>query len=169
MARRGPPPQPTRLKLLKGNPGKRPLNGREPQPPCNTPSCPRWLGPEAKKAWRRTVSLLRAARILTQMDGDALTAYCQTYARWQAAEQFLAQHGEVYPVRDERGNVRCMAQFPQVSIARNLIQVLRSYQQEFGLTPSSRTRVHASPFTEADAAEDAEVFGLQPRPQRYGR
>ena len=28
MGRRGPPPTPTRIKMLRGNPGKRPLNNR---------------------------------------------------------------------------------------------------------------------------------------------
>jgi hypothetical protein len=32
MGRRGPPPQPTKLRLLSGNPGKRPLPRAEPQP-----------------------------------------------------------------------------------------------------------------------------------------
>ena len=153
MARRGPPPQPTRLRVLKGNPGKRRF-AQEPKLPCKTPSCPRWLGPEAKKVWRRTVSLLRVARILTQVDADALTAYCQTYARWQAVEQFLVQHGEVYPIRDERGNIRYMQQLPQVNISRNLLQCLRSYQQEFGMTPSARTRVHVIPALNPDPDEE---------------
>ena len=154
MARRGPPPQPSRLRLLKGNPSKRPINTREPHLRCKAPSCPRWLGPEAKKVWRRTVSLLRAARILTQVDADALTAYCQTYARWQKLESFLDQHGEVYPIRDERGNIRYMQQLPQVNISRNLLQCLRSYQQEFGMTPSARTRVHVIPALNPDPDEE---------------
>ncbi len=156
MGRRGPPPQPSRLRLLKGNPGKRSLNAREPELPCKTPSCPRWLGPEARKVWRRTVSLLRVARILTQVDADALTAYCQVFARWQKLESFLDQHGEVFPIRDERGNLRYMQQFPQVAIARNLLQILRSYQQEFGMTPSARTRVHVIPALDPDP--DVERF-----------
>ena len=154
MGRRGPPPQPTRLRLLKGNPGKRRINKAEPQLPPKAPSCPRWLSPEAKKVWRRTVSLLQASRILTRVDADALTAYSQTYARWQAAERFIDQHGEIYPIRDEHGNVRCMQQFPQVAIARSLLQILRGYQQEFGMTPSARTRVHVIPSPASDPDED---------------
>ena len=38
-----------------------------------------------------------------------------------------------------------MQQFPQVAIARNLLQVLQRYQQEFGMTPSARTRLNAIP------------------------
>ena len=153
MARRGPPPQPTDLRLLRGNPGKRRINTREPKPRLACPSCPRWLSPAAKRAWRETVPVLKQMRILTRIDRDALAAYCQTYARWKAAEQFLDQHGEVYPLRDDTGKIRYMQPFPHVAIARSHLQMLRSYQQEFGMTPSARTRVHEIP----DLEEDPEV------------
>jgi len=158
VGRRGPPPQPTRLKMLKGNPGKRSPKTREPRPPKQVPTCPRWLNPEAKGCWRHNVPLLKLMGILARADRDALTAYCQTYSRWKAAEQFLEKHGEVYPIRDENGNVRCMQQFPQVAISRNLLQVLQRYQQEFGMTPSARTRLHVSADVEVDPKED-EFFG----------
>lgn len=154
MGRRGPPPEPTRLKVLKGNPGKRPVNPREPEPRPDVPRCPQWLGPEAKAVWKRLVPELKHMRVLSYVDGDALAAYCQTYARWRAAEEFIGKHGEVYTLRDEQGRVRCMQQFPQVAIARQLLQILRSYQQEFGMTPAARSRV-VVPGEPADARGDA--------------
>ena len=107
------------------------------------------LSPDAKKEWKRLVPELKAVGVLTVLDGDALAAYCQTFARWRAAEAYLARHGEVYPLRDERGRIRCMQQFPHVSIARSLLQVLRAYQKEFGLTPSARSRIEV-PFGEGE-------------------
>ena len=83
MGRRGPPPKPTKLKLLAGNPGKRPLNRREPQPRKTTPRCPAWLGKEARAVWKRMVPELRRMGVLTVIDGEALAAFCQTYARWR--------------------------------------------------------------------------------------
>ena len=91
--------------------------------------------------------------ILTVVDGDALAAYCQTYARWKAAEEFIQQHGEVYPIRDESGRVKYMQQFPQVAIARHNLQLLKSYQQEFGLTPSARTRIEVGKGSQFDEDE----------------
>ncbi len=158
MAKRGPPPQPTKLRLLRGNPGKRSINRREPSPPVAAPSCPIWLSPEAKHIWKETVPLLKEMRILTRIDRDALAAYCQSYARWKAAEQFLDQHGEIYPVKDKSGSVRFMKQFPQVSIAQSYLQIVRSYQQEFGMTPSARTRVHEIPSFLRDP-DDERFFG----------
>jgi P27 family predicted phage terminase small subunit len=145
MGRRGPPPEPTKLRVLKGNPGKRPVNEREPQPRATSPRCPEWLSAEAKRVWQRLVPELKAMRVLTYIDGDALAAYCQTFARWRAAEEFIQKHGEAYPLRDDQGRIKCMQQFPQVAISRNLLLVLRAYQQEFGMTPSARSRVAVAP------------------------
>ena len=141
MGRRGPPPKPTHLKVIAGNPGKRPLNVREPRSPKGRPRCPEWLGIEARKVWKRLVATLDGMGLLTAADADAIAAYAQTYVRWRKAEEFLERHGEVYPLRDEKGQIRCMQQFPQVAIARGLLQVLRAYQQEFGLTPAARSRI----------------------------
>ena len=145
MGRRGPPPKPTRLKVLAGNPGRRKLNKREPKPAVDTPVCPQWLSARAKGVWRYTVPLLRNMGVLARADRDALAAYSQIYARWREAEEFLQQRGAVYAIKDERGNITCMMPFPQVAIARNLLQIVRGYHQEFGLTPSARTRLEVEP------------------------
>ena len=48
MATRGRKPKPTAVKVLEGNPGKRPLNMFEPVPDKVAPECPSWLNDEAK-------------------------------------------------------------------------------------------------------------------------
>jgi P27 family predicted phage terminase small subunit len=139
--------------MLNGNASKRPLNAREPQPRTGTPHCPEWLDEEARRVWKRLIPELRAMQVLTIVDADVLSMYCHTYSRWRAAEEFISKHGLVYPIRDDKGGVRCMQQWPQVSIARNLLLVLRSYQQEFGLTPAARSRIQVgepAPATDAD-------------------
>src|SRR5262245_46000217 len=120
MGRRGPPPKPPTLRVLHGNPGKRPM-GHNPHPEATAPRCPRTLNPAARRVWKRIVPQLECMGVLATVDRDALVAYCRTYARWEAAEEFLEKHGEVYPLRDEHGKVKCMVQFPQVAISRNLL------------------------------------------------
>ena len=158
MPRPGRPPQPTKLRLLRGNPGKRKINRREPQPVAEVPSCPDWLSAEAKEVWKDTVALLSQLNILARVDRDALTAYAQVYVRWRATEQWLDQHGLVYPLRDEKGKIRCMQQFPQVSIARNYLQAVRAFQTELGMSPSARSRVHEIPGFLRDP-DDEKWFG----------
>ena len=128
MATRGRKPTPTALKLLEGNPGKRKINDREPRPEKKAPSCPKWLEPEAKKEWR----------ILTEVDMAAFAGYCQAYARWKEAEEFITQHGTI--VKTPSGYWQ---QVPQVSIAQTYLKVMNRFAEQFGLTPASRSRIVA--------------------------
>ena len=113
MATRGRKPKPTAMKLLEGNPGKRPLNEREPVPPKGNIKCPDWLLPEAKKEWKRLAPSLEALGVLTLVDLTAFEGYCQAYARWKEAEAFITQHGSIF--KTPSGYVQ---QVPQVSIAQ---------------------------------------------------
>ena len=73
---RGRKPKPTALKLIEGNPGKRPINGHEPKPPASKPTCPSHLSPTAKAEWKRLAEALHRIGLLTQADRTALAAYC---------------------------------------------------------------------------------------------
>ena len=90
---RGRRPKPTRLKVLMGNPGKRPLNENEPRPEPEIPECPPELGPVAQKEWHRLVGELASLRILTNLDRAALAAYCGAYALWAEATEALQKYG----------------------------------------------------------------------------
>ncbi len=136
MATRGRKPKPTALKLLEGNPGKRPLNTKEPKPEKKAPRCPSWLEPEAKKEWKRMSKTLEAMGVLTQVDGAAFAGYCQAYARWKEAEEFLSKHGTIF--KTPSGYIQ---QVPQVSIAQTYLKVMKDFCSEFGLTPAARTRI----------------------------
>ena len=139
MATRGRKPKPTALKILEGNPGKRPLNENEPIPPKGNIKCPSWLEPEAKKEWKRLAPSLEAMGVLTQVDLTAFAGYCQAYARWREAEEFLSQHGSIF--KTPSGYVQ---QVPQVSIAQQNLKIMQSFATEFGLTPACRARIVAS-------------------------
>lgn len=77
---RGGRPKPTRLKLLTGNPGKRPFNMNEPKLDAEITECPSALGPIAQKEWQRLSVDLNKLRILSQLDRAALAAYCGAYS-----------------------------------------------------------------------------------------
>lgn len=154
MGRRGFSPIPTAIKLLEGNPGRRPLNKREPKPKEGVPYCPSWLCDEAKKHWKRTAATLKDMGLLTIADGDALANYCDTWAQWREMREFIKKHGPVMPIRGKDGEIKYIQQAPQVNIARHLLLILGRYQLEFGLTPSARTRIHVEqPSPEADDFE----------------
>jgi phage terminase small subunit len=67
-------PKPSRMKVLTGNPGKRPLNAAEPRPEPKIPDCPSELGPVARREWDRLAAELGSLRILTALDRAILAA-----------------------------------------------------------------------------------------------
>jgi len=150
MATRGRKPKPTELKLLEGNPGKRPVNEKEPRPKKQAPRCPSWLEPEAKKEWKRMSKTLEALGVLTQVDGAAFAGYCQAYARWKEAEEFLSKHGTIF--KTPSGYIQ---QVPQVSIAQTYLKVMKDFCSEFGLTPAARTRIQVD-TNKAEAGDPME-------------
>jgi P27 family predicted phage terminase small subunit len=135
---RGRKPTPTRLKLLTGNPGKRPLNPDEPKPEVAVPECPVELGPVARQEWNRMVTELVPLRILTHLDRAALASYCGAYAMWAEATEAIQKYGSMvkspsgYPV-----------QSPYVAIANRQTEIMMRIASEFGFTPASRSRISA--------------------------
>lgn len=154
MATRGRKPTPTAIKELEGNPGHRPLNSNEPKPVKKAPACPKWLEPEAKKEWRRLAKQMESIGILTDVDMAAFASYCQAYARWKEAEEFLTQHGTI--VRTPSGYWQTV---PQVSIAQTYNKIMTKLATEFGLTPSSRSRIVAGEGEKSTEDEMEEILG----------
>lgn len=147
LAQRGRTPKPTAIKQLEGNPGKRPLNANEPKPKAKAPSCPKWLEDDAKKEWRRLAKQMEQLGILTEVDMAAFAGYCQAYARWKAAEEFISKHGAI--VKTPSGYWQ---QVPQVSIAQQYLKQMSKFCEQFGLTPASRSRIVSDNGT--DNADD---------------
>jgi P27 family predicted phage terminase small subunit len=145
----GRPPKPTALKKLAGNPGKRALNTAEPQFESVLPKCPTHLKKEARREWKRVVGELFAAGLLTSVDRAALAAYCQAWARWVEAEKQLAIVG--YTFKTENGYQQ---QSPWVGIANSALENIRRFAVEFGMTPSSRSRVKVQKPQESDPFEE---------------
>lgn len=136
---RGRKPIPTATKKLRGNPGKRPLNKAEPQFARVLPRCPSHLSVEARREWRRVSAELYAQGLLTRVDRAALAGYCQAYGRWVRAEEALAQSSLV--VKTVAGNI---IPNPYLAIANRAMDDMRRFMVEFGMTPSSRSRITAA-------------------------
>lgn len=136
---KGRKPKPTAIKRLAGNPGKRPLNEGEPQPPVptGTPYVPRHLNEEGRREWHRIVGILIEIGLYTEIDRAALAGYCQAWGDWvEAVRQVKSTGGPV--VKSSGGN---MYQNPYLAVANRAQVELRKWLVEFGMTPSSRSRV----------------------------
>ena len=136
MGMRGPSPKPTRIKLIQGNPGKRPFNAREPKPELAAPQCPEYLDAVARAEWDRLVEILLAMRVLTEADYIALGNLCQAYSTMIDAQTKLSKAGILYKTKS--GYIQ---QSPLLGIVNSQMTLINSLVREFGLTPSSRTRV----------------------------
>ena len=154
MARTGRPPVPTQLKILRGNPGKRRLNLREPAPPDDGIAMPEYLGDVARKRWGVMLPLLQAVRVMTKADVEALARYCDTYEWWLATRAKLRKNGDTYPILNDKGEVKYIAQRPEVAIAHKLAAQLHALEADFGLNPSSRTKLATQVEVKKDELEE---------------
>lgn len=136
MTARGRKPTPTALKVVRGNPGRRPLNQDEPKPRVRVPAPPRHLSDEAKREWRRVGRQLADAGLVTALDRAALAGYCQAWGRWVEAEELLKRHGML--VKSPNGYPMMS---PYLNVANRAMEQLRLLLTEFGMSPSSRSRV----------------------------
>ena len=152
--RAGRRPKPSAIKRLEGNPGKRKLNDREPQPEKTAPPCPEWLEPDAKEEWNRLSSHMEELGILTEVDMAAFASYCQAYARWKRAEEELTTLGRTIV----KTNSGYWQQVPQVAIAQSYLKIMTKAAAEFGLTPASRSRIIAGDTRQGSVDELEELL-----------
>jgi phage terminase small subunit len=117
--RSGGKPKPTKLKVLTGNPGKRPLPENEMSPEPITPEAPAWMPKEAQCEWHRLVPELAKLGVLARLDRSTLTAHCLA---WEAMQR----------AHFEGDDAKLM----------KAIGHLRSFIAELGLSPSARSRIH---------------------------
>ncbi len=138
---RGRKPKPTTIRLLEGNPGKRPINEREPSPPEGLPECPAFLDDDARAEWDRTSKVLSEMGLLSVADRSALAAYCTAYSRWLKAEEQVKKFGTIVKSPDKGFPMKS----PYLTIADQALETMRKFMVEFGLTPSSRSRIRVAP------------------------
>lgn len=136
MAKCGKKPLPTQLKIVKGTAQSCRINAKEPKPASDQIKMPVGLSTEAKKHWKQVVKQLNEARIITNLDSVALGMYCEEYATWSTAHAAIAKHGSVI-----KGKGGFPVQSPYMNIANKAFEHMRGMLIEFGMTPSSRTRI----------------------------
>lgn len=159
MPPRGPKPLPTHIKQLRGTLRQGRQHGREPRVDIEVPACPRELAPEAKREWRRIAPQLARLGLLTGIDRTMLALYCDTYGRWIEAQRALQAYGVV--VKSPSG---FPMQSPYLAITNKCLEQMRLLLQEFGMSPSSRTRVTAVELGPAEPDDLAQFLA-----QRRGR
>lgn len=131
----GRKPKPTRVKEIQGNPGKRKLNGDEPKPTLPVKR-PRGLAREPRKVWDEVAPDLERVGVMTGWDTFALRLLAEHYALAIEAVTVVREEGLTVDGRDGPKKHPAATVFKE-----NAVAALR-VMTEFGMTPSSRSRLH---------------------------
>ena len=136
-------PKPSALKLVKGNPGRRRVNKKEPKPKQVRPKQPATLNADGKRAWKKLCELLENMGVLTEADGYALERLVECYAEVLECKSLIRKHGRTYETTNMQGDVMHRAR-PEVGQLADADKRFRGYLIEFGLTPAARSKVEIS-------------------------
>jgi len=145
----GRTPKPSALKLVTGNPGKRSLNKQEPDPDYLVDlTAPAWLSARAKAVWDDIAPRLSRAKLLTEVDVEALAHGCEAIANFRyssarAGDQLV----KTKTVLDQEGNPVEAGEHinPWTLVQSMSFKQATAVFAKFGMTPSDRSRVVIQP------------------------
>lgn len=170
---KGRKPIPVALKMVNGNPGKRPIDMTTFAPEARIPRCPSHLKGEARKEWRRITEELHRYGMIAEVDKDLLAMTCTTWARYVEAETMIEKAaqagGSGLFVKTPNG---FPVQSPWLSVSNTAIERFTRLCAEFGLSPAARARVAPQttqmdlPGLELVSNERASISSLIDRPSR---
>src|SRR5690349_11299931 len=133
-------PKPPGLKLIDGNPGKRPI----PEAPDVTPAIPTkptYLSGVASEIWDEITPHLLTAQLINPLCGVILALLCDAVADYRHAKEMLArpaEEGGGHMVTTPNG-YRVQSQW--LAIKNKAFEQIMKVGVEFGMTPSSLARV----------------------------
>lgn len=164
----GRPPKPTNLKVIEGNRGKRGGNKQEPDPVyLNDLTAPDWMPAGARLVWDEVAPKLRNARLLTEVDIEALAAGCVALWQFRFAARRVGDEGMVKAQLKEDGDGKPVVYGEHISpwmMAQSMTfkQAMAVFQQ-FGMSPAARTRIAVNPqgdlFGNSEGKTGTDYFG----------
>ena len=158
MGLRGPAPKPDSIKILDGNPGKRPIRDKNCLEMAYNlpPKPPKRLLADAKEAWKRLSPMLTACGMLTPLTIDYFAEVCQWYARYQITSRKVTEDGEsgVYQMQESGSGYK--QQHPVITQMNQYYDKWEKGIKEFGMTPMSWARYMSlcGEGARADAEDD---------------
>lgn len=122
------------------------------KPAAELPAPPAFLNATARRVWRALVPELAELGVLAKIDADALAVYCQARADFSWAVYRLRRDGRIVPTGT--GSTKA---HPAIGIQKAAADVIRNFGSEFGLTPSSRTRLRIGAAKDPDDPETSDL------------
>jgi P27 family predicted phage terminase small subunit len=141
MGQRGPKPLPANVHVLRGNASK--LSASQLRdgvsPKVHIPTCPGHLKDAARKEWFRITPELHTIGLISKIDRAALAIYCTAWGRYVEAEEKMQALGEDSLVNKTPNGF--YVQGVWLNISNKAMEQCKSFLAEFGMSPSSRSRV----------------------------
>mgnify|MGYP001590214925 FL=1 len=128
--------KPIALKLIEGNRGHQTLNRNFPKFEKGFGRCPVGFGTIAKRIWHELAPQLEAAGLDAQTYRSALEGLCVAYQQAKIADKFIAKNGQTYISKSGSPCTR-----PEIIISRDCWRTVRSFCQDFGITPGSQGKI----------------------------
>ena len=149
MAKAGRRPKPTAIRILEGT--QRGPAKREPSLLKGVPPMPERLSVDAiaVEKWHELAGILTRMGVLTTGDGEALATLCEVHSAEQSCLMQLRAGGAV--MHTDLGGVKPN---PAGPMYRSLVAMKASLLSEFGLTPSSRTKLATQVEVKKDELEE---------------
>lgn len=155
MGKRGFPPAPTPLKIVRGTRKDR-VNSDEPLPD-GAMARPTWLRPAALAVWDHYAPKLGSKRVATDWDEDAFLTYCDAVARRNEAIVHVTDEGAVVqaPVFNRNGEVTGfrLLRNEWLMVLKDSNEIIGRFGARFGLTPSDRSQLKVGDGGQANASE----------------
>ena len=139
----GPPPKPTAQKRLEGTHRKdrEAPNALAFDPARDALDPPADLKPEAaRQCWRVVAKELHHKSMLATVDLALLRAYCYQVSLMMEAEAELEANGKTITITNKGGGSYA-TRSPWVAILSDATEKVSKIGQQFGFSPSSRTRI----------------------------
>lgn len=143
---------PTTLKVLKGTAQPCRMNPKEPTIKVVELKCPSYLDPQAKRTFKKLAKLLKGMQVTAPSDEHALAMLADMYSIYRKMHALIAKVGFTYEVETQSGAMMIRTR-PEVAILTEAWKNTRSMMSEFGLTPSSRSKVSATGTNEENPLE----------------
>lgn len=149
MGKRGPAPTPVKLRMLRGNPGRRPIP-EAPEPKPGLPVQPKGMSVASKAIWSRLIRDYGATGVLTGVDADSLRIYCEAVVRYERAAALLEKQGPLVAGARNGETVKN----PLHQVVRDNADLVRAFARELGFTPAARSALtDVKPPAEDDLAK----------------
>ena len=149
---RGRKPKPTALKIIEGNPGKRPLNHNEPKPTSWLQHAPDWFDEEQLNLWRYAINHAPAG-VLGTIDRELLAIWVVAACLHSTAAQLQIKLDSQNTAKMLTKTPNGMAiQSPYITIMNKQALIMLKAASEMGFTPSSRSRISVPQPEDSDNA-----------------